>query len=344
MNTTAAKTVTTAHASPPPAGTDSRLLWRARYRDLALLPALGLLFVVGTFVSDTFLTQTNLINVLGAASALALVVLAESLILLTGKFDLSLESTVGLAPALGLMLVIPATAQGFGAELPTAVGLVAIVLVGLLIGALNGLLIVRLGLNAFVVTLAMLIVLRGLQTGLTQGKTLFEAPDAFFTLGANRMLGVPLSVWLAAAAYGLVWGVLRYHRVGRALYAIGGNAAAARAAGIRVERIAFGVFVVGGGLAALAGLILLGRVGAIDANLGQGMIFTVFAAAVIGGINLDGGRGSIVGALAGVLLLAMVENLLTLAHVQAFWIQAIYGGIILGALVLSRVASGSRQD
>jgi simple sugar transport system permease protein len=322
----------------------TRRAWRARYRDLALLPALGVLLVVGAFVNDTFLTESNLVNVLGAASALALVVLAESLILLTGKFDLSLESTVGLAPALGFMLVIPAASQGFGTELPTAVGIVAILLAGLVIGALNGFLVVRLGLNAFVVTLAMLIVLRGLQVGLTEGKTLFDAPEAFFTLGSDRLLSVPISAWLAGAAYAIAWAVLRYHRSGRALYAIGGNAAAARAAGIRVERIAFGVFVIGGLLAALAGLVLVGRVGAIDARLGDGMIFTVFAAAVIGGIALDGGRGSLIGALAGVLLLATVENLLTLAHVQPFWIQAIYGGIILAALILSRVTSGSTQN
>jgi simple sugar transport system permease protein len=113
---------------------------------------------------------------------------------------------------------------------------------------------------------------------------------------------------------------------------------------VRVDRISFAVFVVGGVLAAVAGLTLVGRVGAIDANLGDGMIFTVFAAAVIGGISLDGGRGSLIGALAGVLLLSTVENLPTLSHVQPFWIQAIYGGIILAALVLSRVAGGRSQN
>ncbi len=328
-------------ASAAPRGLAPRL---ARYRDLALVPALVVILIVGGLVNSTFLTSDNLLNVLGAASALALLVLAEALILLTGRFDLSLESTAGLAPALGIMLVIPAASAGFGTELPVGVGILAVVAVGALVGCANGFLTVRLGLNAFVVTLAMLTILRGLQVGLTEGKTLFDAPESFFTLGSSTMLGVPTSAWIAGAAFLIAGLMLRYHRAGRALYAIGGNPGAARAAGIRVDRLAFAVFVIGGVLASIAGLVLAGRVGAVDANLGNGMIFTVFAAAVIGGVSLDGGRGTIFGALCGVLLLAMVDNLLTLAQVQPYWIKAIYGGIILLALILSRVTSGRVQS
>ncbi|MGF6595864.1 simple sugar transport system permease protein [Paraburkholderia sp. GAS448] len=316
----------------------------ARLRDLALLPALVLLLVIGAFVSPSFLTKANLISVLGASAALALVVLAESLIVLTGKFDLSLESTVGIAPAVGAMLVMPAASAGFGLQWPTAVGLLAIVVVGALIGFINGFLVVRLRLNAFIVTLAMLIVLRGMLVGATKGGTLFDMPPAFFTLATTIVLGLPISVWLAAAAFGVAAFMLRYHRIGRALYAIGGNPEAARAAGIRVERITWGVFVLGSILASIGGLIVTGYVGAINANQGNGMIFTVFAAAVIGGISLDGGKGTMLGALSGVLLLGVVQNLLTLAQVPSFWIQAIYGAIILGSLMVARLASGEGQN
>src|ERR1044072_6485763 len=112
----------------------------ARLRELALLPALALLIVVGSFVSASFLTRANLISVLGASAALALVVLAESLIVLTGKCDLSLESTVGIAPAVGAMLVMPAMSAGFGTQWPAAAGLLAILAVGAVIGFLNRLL------------------------------------------------------------------------------------------------------------------------------------------------------------------------------------------------------------
>ncbi len=315
-----------------------------RLRDLALLPALVVLVIIGTLVNPVFLSPANITTILTSSAALALVVLGESLVIITGKFDLSLESTFGIAPALGAMVVIPAATYGFGFELPTAVGLVVVLLVGAIIGFANGFMVVKLKLNAFIVTLAMLIVLRGMLVGATSGRTLFDLPDAFFALMTVTFLGLPLSVWLAALAFLVAAVVLRYHRLGRALYAIGGNAEAARAAGIRVERVTWGVYVLAGILAALGGLVTVGYVGAISANQGNGMIFTVFAAAVIGGIALDGGKGTMFGALTGVLLLGVVQNLLTLAQVPSFWIQAIYGAIILGSLMVARFAGGQAQE
>jgi len=312
-------------------------------RELALLPALAVLIIIGGLVNDSFLTVDNLISVLGASAALALVVLGESLVLITGKFDLSLESTVGIAPAFGAMLVIPVVSAGFGTELPTGVGLLVVLLVGAAVGVVNAFLIIKLRLNAFIVTLAMQIVLRGVLVGATNGKTLFDLPDAFTNLSTTTFVSLPISVWLAAIAFAIAGWVLRYHRVGRALYAIGGNREAARAAGIRVDRLSMVVFVVAGVLAALGGLVLTGYVGALNAAQGNGMVFTVFAAAVIGGISLDGGRGTMFGALTGVLLIGVVQNLLTLSQVTPFWIQSIYGGIILIALIISRFTGGKPQ-
>ena len=315
-----------------------------RLRDLALLPALVLLMLVGSFISPAFLTERNITTILTSSAALALVVLAESLIIIAGKFDLSLESTFGFAPAIGAMLVLPAANYGFGIELPTAVGLLVVLLVGAAIGFVIGFLVIGLRLNAFIVTLAMLIVLRGMLIGATSGRTLFDLPDAFYALMTVTLLGLPLAVWLAALAFAVAAVMLRYHRLGRALYAIGGNPEAARAAGIRVERITWGVYVLAGVLAAVGGLVTTGYVGAISANQGNGMIFTVFAAAVIGGISLDGGKGTMFGALTGVLLLGVVQNVLTLAQVPSFWIQAIYGAIILGSLMVARVTGGQAQE
>ena len=316
----------------------------ARLRELALLPALVVLIIVGSLVSPVFLSQGNLTTILTSSSALALIVLAESFIIITGKFDLSLESIYGFAPAIGAMVVLPAAQFGFGFELPTWVGILTVLLVGAAVGFVNGFLVVGLRLNAFIVTLAMLIILRGMLVGATSGRTLFDLPDAFYALMIVTFLGMPLAVWLAALAFLVAGIVLRYHRLGRALYAIGGNPEAARAAGIRVERITWGVFVLAGILAALGGLSITGYVGAISANQGNGLIFTVFAAAVIGGISLDGGKGTMFGALTGVLLLGVVQNLLTLAQVPSFWIQAIYGAIILGSLMVARFASGQSQE
>lgn len=312
-------------------------------REFALVPPILGLVAVGTLVDGNFLTLANLATILGASAALSLMVLGESLIVITGKFDLTLESNVGITPALGAMLVIPASSAGFGTEWPVAPALVATLLSGALIGFLNGFMIVKLRLNAFIVTLAMLIVLRGLHVGITEGQTLWDMPDSFFWLATQTFLWMPMSVWLALLVFAAAGVFMRFHRIGRAIYAIGGNAEAARAAGIRVDRITWGVFVFAGILAAVAGIILTGYVGAISASQGEGMIFTVFAAAVIGGISLDGGRGSMIGALTGVLLLGIVQNILTLAQVPSFWIQAIYGLIILGSLMVARITNPKSQ-
>jgi simple sugar transport system permease protein len=153
-----------------------------------------------------------------------------------------------------------------------------------------------------------------------------------------------VSIWIAGVLF-IVFGLLlRYHKWGRALYAIGGNADAARVAGIRVERITWSVYIIGSILAALAGLMLSGRIASVVSSQGQNMIFYVFAAAVIGGISLNGGRGRLLGALTGVLLLGFLQNVLTLAEVAAFWIDAVYGAIILVALILARITGGNKTE
>jgi simple sugar transport system permease protein len=198
-------------------------------------------------------------------------------------------------------------------------------------------------LNAFMVTLAMLILLRGVTVGLTNGRTLFNLPAPLVYLGSALWVGVPASVWIAGALFIMVGLFLRYHSFGRAIYAVGGNPEASRAAGIRVERVTWIVYIVGGALAALAGLLLTGRLDSVLSGQGQNMIFTVFAAAVIGGISLNGGQGSMFGALTGVLLLGIIANILTLSQIPAFWINAAFGAIILAALLLAKVTSRTDQ-
>ncbi|MGI5158398.1 ABC transporter permease [Microbispora sp. CA-102843] len=324
--------------------TSAPMLRLARFRDLALLPAIAVLVLVGALIDSAFLSGDNIVNVLQQQTELSLLVLAEAIILIAGKFDLSLESTVGLAPALAVGLVIPAASNGLGAELPTWTAIPLCLLVGALVGAFNGLLIVRFKLSAFIVTLGMLIVLRGLQIGFTGGQNLFELPESFLYLGNARWLGLPASVWICGVLFAVGIVVLGYFRHGRSVYAIGGNADAARAAGIRADQVVWTVFVLGGLLAALAGLLMTGRLGSVAADQGNGMIFTVFAAAVIGGVSMDGGKGTLFGALCGVLVLGLINNILTLAGVSAQWIQAIYGAIILLALIMARLTSGKAQD
>ena len=311
-------------------------------REAALLPVLAVLLVVGAILNSHFLTVSNITGIGQQASSLGVVVVGESLILLIGGLDLSLEATYGLAPMLAAWLIVPVASFGSGTELNPFLGILLVFAVGAVIGLVNGLLIVKGRLNGFIVTLGMTILLAGIQDGIVKGQSPFNWPAAFGGLGSASFGAIPVSLIVAAAIFVITGLFLRYHRFGRAIYAVGGNLAAARAAGIRVDRVRIWVYVAGSMLGALGGLMEAGRVSAVTGQqgYGEGIIFTVFAAAVIGGVSLRGGRGNMVGAASGVILLAFVQNLLDLENAPNYWIDAIDGGVILFALILARVIGG----
>ncbi|MFI7407477.1 ABC transporter permease [Streptomyces sp. NPDC049627] len=316
----------------------------ARLRDLALVPAIVVIAIVGQIVNPVFLQADNLINVLQTMSEMALLVLAQTLVLIVKKMDLSLESTMGLAPGVAAWLVVPAGAgHGLGL-LPGAWAIPVTLAVGALVGVINALLIIRFGLNGFIVTLGMLIVLRGVLTGISGGQTFFQLPESMLYLGTTEWFGMPASIWICLVLFAAAIVVLGWTSFGRSLYAIGGNVDAAKAAGIRTDRVLWIVIVTGSVLAALAGLMLSGRLASVASAQGNGYIFTVFAAAVIGGISLNGGKGTMFGAFCGILLLFMIQNVLTLAGVPAQWIGALNGLIILVALAISRITGGKVQE
>lgn len=316
----------------------------ARLRDLVLVPAIVLIAVVGQIVNPVFLTPENLINIGQTMAEIALLVLAQTIVLVAGKMDLSLESTFGLAPGVAAWMTV-AVGAGHGLGLVPGGWAVPITLaVGALIGIANAVLIVRFGLHGFIVTLGMLIVLRGLLTGISGGQTFFNLPASMMYLGNAMWLGVPASIWLCLALFAAGIVVLGYTSFGRSLYAIGGNIDAAKAAGIRTNRVLWTALVCASVLAALGGLMLSGRLASVAASQGNGAIFTVFAAAVIGGVSLNGGKGTMFGAFTGILLLFMIQNVLTLAGVPAQWIGALNGAIILVALVVSRITGGKAQE
>ena len=334
--------------SPAPAAADKRLIGGriplARLRDLALVPAILIIAIVGQIVSPVFLQPDNLLNVLQTMSETALLVLAETMILIVKKMDLSLESTMGLAPGVAAWLVVPVGA-GHGLGLLSGGWAIPITLaVGALIGTVNALLIIRFGLNGFIVTLGMLITLRGTLTGISGGQTFFHLPPSMLYLGTAEWFGVPASIWICLTLFAVAIVVLGWTSFGRSLYAIGGNVDAAKAAGVRTDRVLWIVIVTGSVLAALAGLLLSGRLASVASAQGNGYIFTVFAAAVIGGISLNGGKGTMFGAFTGILLLFMIQNVLTLAGIPAQWIGALNGLIILAALIVSRITGGKVQD
>jgi simple sugar transport system permease protein len=311
-------------------------------REASLVPVLIVLIIVGTLVNSAFLTVSNFSGIGAQVSALGVTVVGESLILLIGGMDLSLEGTYGVAPTLAAWLMVPALQYGSGAMLSPYLAIVVLLLAGAAIGLVNGLLIVKGRLNGFIVTLGMTIVLAGLQQGIVKGNTLFNLPSAFNYLGAKDYGQVPVSLIVTAVIFLGTGLFLRYHRAGRAIYAVGGNREAARAAGLKVDRIRISVYVAGSVLAALGGLMEAGRVSAVTGTQGyqEGIIFAVFAAAVIGGVSLRGGRGNMLGAASGVVLLGLVQNILDLSQVSNYWIEAVDGAVILFALLLARIIGG----
>lgn len=304
-----------------------------------MYPVLLILVAVGAIIAPAFATTVNLINILEQVSVLGLTTIGLTFVVLIGRLDLSLEGIVGFAPMFAAVSLVPASAGGFGIELPAWTGLFVALGVAGLIGYFNGFMVVKVGLNPFISTLGLLVLLRGGILIISNGRSIYSPGKALTYLGSEKLLGIPVSVLVFVAVAVVVGLVFHYHRYGRALYAVGGNEDAARAAGINVDKIIWSAFVFAALLAGLAGILMTGRLDSTVTTQGQGIIFSAFAAAVIGGVSLGGGRGTIIGVVSGVLLIGVINNLLTLAQVPSFYVQASTGAVIIVAAILTTVAS-----
>jgi len=298
-----------------------------------LLIVIVLLF---SLLTERYLSIITLRNILIHASVLGLLVVGQTFVLITRNFDLSAESTLGLTAMIAVWLMAPpgSPSWGSGLFLHPVIVIPLMLALGAFIGVVNGLLITRAGMNNFIVTLAMLIILRGFMLLPTHGTTVSGAPAAFNWLGSASIGIVPIPVLVLLIVFLVAHIVMTRRPFGRELYTIGGNPRAALASGIDPDRRILQAYVLSGLLASLAGWMLAGRVQAVPINLGQGMIFEVFAAAVIGGVSLQGGRGSMLGALGGVLLLSAIDTGLNLLNVPVFWIEVVRGFIILIAMLI----------
>jgi ribose/xylose/arabinose/galactoside ABC-type transport system permease subunit len=208
--------------------------------------------------------------------------------------------------------------------------------IGALAGLLNGVFAVLFGINAFIVTLGSMQVVRGLAIALAQGNTVSGFPGTFLTLGTN-FWALPMPVWVLLALAAGLSGVLRYTGFGREFPAIGGNESAARLAGVAVKKLIFAAFVLSGAAAGLAGVLMTARLGAAMGNAATGYELTIIASVVIGGASLGGGKGTVLGVLLGALLIALVNNALVLLTVPTYWQQAFIGAVIIGAALIDRI-------
>ena len=293
-----------------------------RYRTLAVF--LGMV-IVGGALSPQLLSLGNVTNVLRQASFNGLLSTGMTFVILTKGIDLSGGSILGVAAMIAGLL----KEQNIVTIFVAALG------VGGILGLMNGVVIAKLRLEPFVVTLAMLTVARGVALVVSKGYLITGVSDTFREVGVGYLLGVPNPVIIMGVTFAAAWFVLRYTQFGRRVYATGANEEAARLAGINVDAHKMAAYGISGVLAALAALVLVARLQTADPLSGVGFELDAIAATVIGGTTFDGGKGGIGGTVIGVLILAMLNNILNLMNISPYAQQIVKGMVLLGAVVMN---------
>jgi len=299
------------------------------FLDNLVWPILVITFIAfGLLLPESFFSTGNIRFLLLSSAALGMLALGESICLLSGHFDLSVGSIAGFSAMLSGLFM----SQWFPGA-PAIVGIAFILLVGGSIGLMNGFS-AYLGVNPFLQTLAFFIIFRG-ATIAASTYPITNFPDRYLWVGGGDIVaGVPVAIVILFAAFALIGFVLKYQPFGLSIYAVGGNEQASRESGINTKRVVLVVYILSGIFSGLAGLLFTGFLGAATPSLGQNQMFPAFAAAIIGGISIFGGRGNIIGALGGVLLLGIIEAGLVMLQVQPTLIRMTNGIILLIAILL----------
>jgi rhamnose transport system permease protein len=304
-----------------------------RIRELGIVVALLLLIAVTAALEPRFVESDSLRNLALNASIFAILAAGQTLVIITRNVDLSVGSVLGLSAFFAGDLLSGHEGRS----------LIVVFMLGIALGAgcglLNGVLVTWGRVPALVVTLGTLYVFRGLAFLWTDGRQVNAEtlPDSFLNLGSDSLLGVPILVWIALVVVLAVGQWLRDFRPGRELYAIGSNPEGARLAGVRSDRRVLAAFVLAGALAGLGGVLFTARFGTVDATAGTGYELTVIAAAVVGGVAIFGGTGSVYGAALGALLLGTITSSLIVLRFEAFWQQAAIGALLLLAIAFDRL-------
>ncbi|HDR9488252.1 TPA: ABC transporter permease [Burkholderia aenigmatica] len=318
-----------------PAGRSRSAHMHDLYRRYGIVTVLVLLCIALSFANQYFLTVGNIADILRQTAINGILAVGMTYVVLTAGIDLSVGSTLALAGIVSASLV-----TGPHAVSP-ALGLGAGLLVGMVAGAVNGLLVARLSIPPFVATLGMLSAARGLTYIYNDGMPVTDLPDGYLSIGTGAIAGVPVPIIVFAIVVVLFWFVLRYTTYGRYVYAVGGNAKSAKTSGISTGKIIFSVYVIGGLLAGLAGIILAARTTSALPQAGVSYELDAIAAVVIGGTSLSGGTGSLGGTVVGALLIGVINNGLNLLGVSSYYQQVVKGVIIVGAVLLD--ASRKKQ-
>lgn len=308
------------------------------------LIALFLLCLVISLLSDKFFTVTNTWNVMRQISVNICISVGMTLVVLTAGIDLSVGSVLALCGAItaGLLkngIEVPSANLFIGFTVLGAV--VAGLLTGSVLGLFNGWAITRFKVPPFVATLAMLTMARGLTMLWTGGYPISSLGTSFDFIGTGWFLGIPVPVWISGLIVVAALILTKKTRLGRYIYAIGGNENAAKLSGININKIKIAVYTLAGALAAIGGIIVTSRLDSAQPNAGISYELDAIAAVVIGGTSLSGGRGSIWGTVLGAVIIGVLNNGLVLLNVSPFWQQVVKGMVILLAVIIDKANTKS---
>ena len=304
--------------------------------DYGIVIAFIVLCSVLSLINENFLTWGNWVNILRQTSINGILAIGMTYVILTKGIDLSVGSILALSSLVTASLVT-------GSEPHAAlIGILAGLLVGLGLGAINGLIVARLSVAPFVVTLGMLSVARGLTFIYNNGMPIANLSKEFRFIGQGMVAGIPVPVIILAITFCIFWFILKYTTFGRYVYAVGGNERSAKTSGIGTRRVIFTVYLISGMLSALAGQILAARTTSALPQAGIAYELDAIAAVVIGGTSLSGGVGTLSGTLIGALIIGVINNGLDLMGVSSYYQQVIKGTIIVAAVLLD--ASRKKQS
>ena len=305
--------------------------WSASSRYAAVLILLVSIFVVLSLTQENFFTRPNLENLLTSVSILFVVSIGMTFVVLTAGIDLSVGSTLAL---MGILLSHLLNDFGLPAWLAVLGTLVAGALLG---GMVNGVLIGKVGLSFFVVTLGTLSLYQGVVNIWSGTETTYITSPLIDWFGFGKVIGIPAPIWIMVATYVIAFSVLRWTYFGRDVYAVGGNIEAARLSGINVARTLIFVYAISGLAAALGGVIQAGRLGAASPLVGTSIPLDAAAAVLLGGTSFLGGVGGVTGTAVGVLFIGTLQNGLSIAGVSSFWQQVVTGVILIVAVAIDRL-------
>jgi ribose transport system permease protein len=326
--------------APIEASSSRRLLLRRLLDNIGWLILLVCLATFSLTIGGYF-SARNFSNIIYHSVFIGLLAIAESYCLISGNMDLSVESVAAFSAIFSAWLCGNSVFAS-GLQVNPLLVLPLVIIAGGLVGAFNAFFILKLKIHAFLVTLSTYIIIRGAAILLTGGKGVTQLPSSFTYVDTAHFLGIPLTIYLMLLFYVIFFVILERTQFGKHVFVIGGNVAAAYNFGVKVHRVIFTVFILSGAIAGLTGWLITARAAGANSTIASGYLFEVLAAAVIGGVSLNGGVGSLVGVFAGVLILSSMRSALNILAVSPFVTDVIRGGLVLVAIVLDSIKMRTR--